>query len=477
MIPEIKALDAGSRLLRIPPEMDVPVTPRVMRIVDSEPLRRLSKVSQLGLVSLVYPGAVHSRLEHTLGVYRGCLLVLRHLLGEESVRRLIDASAAEAMVLASLLHDCGHWPFCHPIEDMGLPEVPRHEERVRRILAGPELSRLLDEDWSCTAEQVVGILEGTSETGCGKFLASVLSGPIDIDKMDYLVRDSLHAGVPYGRNFDAGRLISSFCLHPSGEKLAISDKGRTAAEMMVFGRYVMFSEVYWHHAVRSGTAMLQRAVYLLRERLDLAAMLDLDDTQWVSRLRRGAEGTIAEPLVEGLFGSRRRLLKRVAQFNVLDQPQQHQLLAHRPYHVLADASELLAQYLSRKVGMPLGQADVIIDAPPVKLEVDIGIDVVSGRNAQPYAQPNETPNAALNDEPDAGPLRTSSTDRVNWRSLGEVSPVANVLARQQFDGHVKRVRVFVREDVRRKIGFLGDKDLEFALDGAGFDLSSMAVSE
>ena len=91
---------------------------------------------------------------------------------------------------------------------------------------------------------------------------------IDVDKMDYLTRDSLHAGVPYGRNFDQTRLIGSLCLNEQGDALAITDKGRTAAEMMVFARYVMFSEVYWHHAVRSATAMLQRAYYLLGDQLD-----------------------------------------------------------------------------------------------------------------------------------------------------------------------------------------------------------------
>ena len=91
----------------------------------------------------------------------------------------------------------------------------------------------------------------------------MLSGPIDVDKMDYLMRDSLHAGVPYGRNFDQQRLIGSLCVNEAGDGLAITEKGRTAAEMMVFARYVMFSEVYWHHAVRCATAMLQRAFYLL----------------------------------------------------------------------------------------------------------------------------------------------------------------------------------------------------------------------
>ena len=91
----------------------------------------------------------------------------------------------------------------------------------------------------------------------------MLSGPIDIDKMDYLGRDSLHAGVPYGRHFDQGRLIGSLCLNAPAMGWRLRDKGKTAAEMMVFGRYVMFSEVYWHHGVRSATAMLQRAFYLI----------------------------------------------------------------------------------------------------------------------------------------------------------------------------------------------------------------------
>src|SRR5881227_1776278 len=82
-----------------------------------------------------------------------------------------------------------------------------------------------------------------------------------------------HAGVPYGRNFDQQRLVGSFCLNETGDGLAINHKGRTAAEMMVFSRYVMFSEVYWHHAVRAGTAMLQRAFYLLHKELDLDQLL------------------------------------------------------------------------------------------------------------------------------------------------------------------------------------------------------------
>ena len=419
MVPELFPLGTPNSLLRIPPQLDVPLTPRVRAIIDSPPLRRLARVSQLGLVSLVYPGAGHSRLEHSLGVYRNALQVLQHLMSDSRFTALVAPVDVEAFLLASLLHDCGHWPFCHPLEDMALDEIPRHEPRARSLLEGDDLAPLIRRDWSCDVTQIMQILTKRPESAGQRFLSTLLSGPIDIDKMDYLVRDSLHAGVPYGRNFDQSRLLSAFQIHPHEPRLAIGEKGRTAAEMMVFARYVMFSEVYWHHAVRSATAMLQRAVYLLRGELRLEAMYDLGDEGWIERLRRAALKTAAEPLAEGLFGPRRRLYKRVAQFNRLDQPEWHRALAHRPYPYLAKVSQLLADKLAKRLGRSVSLAEVIIDAPPQKLEVDINMDVVDR----------------------AGRVRT----------LGEVSPVVDCLAHRQFDSHVKRVRVFVPPEIREKL--------------------------
>ena len=251
------------------------------------------------------------------------------------------------------------------------------------------------------------------------FLRSCLSGPVDIDKLDYLYRDSLHAGVPYGQNFDKPRLISTLCIHPDTGTLAIGEKGKTAAEMMVFARYVMFSEVYWHHAVRAATAMLQRSVFLLQNRIDLQSSLRLDDPSWIFQLKRAAEGSVAEPLVDGLFGSIRNLYKRAVEFNILEGSQIHQAIARRPYWWLVACSEKLSERIASLTGVAIHAADLLIDAPPAEREVDINLDVVHR-------------------DRDVRPLR-------------EVSPVASALADHQFDNYVKRVRLFVRPDLAAEL--------------------------
>ena len=134
-IPELAALDSTSSGVRIPPGDTAPLTPRVRSLLDTAEMRRLARVSQLGLVSLVYPGAVHSRLEHSLGVYRLAIEFLGRLQAEPRFVDVVTDADASAFIAAALVHDIGHWPYCHPIEDMGLPEVPRHESLVAGILA------------------------------------------------------------------------------------------------------------------------------------------------------------------------------------------------------------------------------------------------------------------------------------------------------------------------------------------------------
>ncbi|MAT69023.1 MAG: metal-dependent phosphohydrolase [Planctomycetaceae bacterium] len=415
-IPEVAALRSGRGVIRIPPETDVPLTPRVRRLIDTAAFRRLASVSQLGLVRLIYPAANHSRQEHSLGVYRTALLFIDRLADDERFAAIVTPADAERFLLAALVHDMGHWPYCHPIEDIGLTDLPTHEQFAVQYLSQPEVSALLAADWDLTPAALVELLDGKPADAAGRVLASMLSGPIDVDKMDYLMRDSLHAGVPYGRNFDQKRLIQSLCLSESGDALAISDKGKTAAEMMVFARYVMFSEVYWHHAVRSATAMLQRAFFLCRDQLDTPGIFHLGDAEMERALLDASAGGPAGELFAGLFGSHRRLYKRVAQWSVLEDRAAYERLARQPFGWLVELSERFAAAASQLVGEPIAPHDILFDAPPMALEVEFDLDVH-------YAKEG------------------------SYRRLGQVSPVVHTLARQQFDDYVKRVRLFAHPRV------------------------------
>jgi HD superfamily phosphohydrolase len=410
-LPEIAGLDHRRSMVRIPPELDVPLTPRVRRLIDTAAFHRLASISQLGLVGLVYPAANHTRFEHSLGVYRTALLYLKQLAHDERFTAVVGPEDAELFIAAALLHDVGHWPFCHPMEDMHLSDVPRHEVLASSLILDDELARLLRNDWGVMPERLLDLLAGKAQGVAGKILDSMLSGPIDVDKMDYLPRDSLHAGVPYGRNFDQGRLIGSLCLNEAGDGLAISEKGKTAAEMMVFARYVMFSEVYWHHAVRAATAMLQRAVYLLLPQLRLPALCRETEGPFIAQLRRAAAGSGAAVLLEGLFGPRRRLYKRVAQFSLFEDGELYRLLARRPYPWLAACAERFAVLAGQALHTAVAPHEVLFDAPPIEREVEFKVDVF-------YAKENR------------------------YRPLGDVSPVVRTLAREQFDDYVKRVRIF-----------------------------------
>ncbi len=424
-VPELAALRSSRGLIRIPPELDVPITPRVRRLVDTPQFRRLAGISQLGLVSLVYPAANHSRFEHSLGVYRMALRFLDRLTDDARFASAVTPTDAERYLVAALLHDLGHWPFCHPIEDVSLPALPRHEQFAERFLREPQVTDALREDWGLAPEDILTLLSGPPRCSTDKLLQSLLSGPIDVDKMDYLMRDSLHAGVPYGRNFDQARLIQSLCLNAAGDGLAITDKGKTAAEMMVFARYVMFSEVYWHHAVRSATAMLQRAFVLLSEELPHESLFALAERPMIERLLSVAGDGPAATLLDGLFGPSRRLYKRVAEYSLFQQPEHYALLARRPYLWLVRCAEKFAERASAEIGMEIASHEILFDAPPEKLEVQFEIDVH-------FAKEN------------------------CYRPLGEISPVVKTLAQQQFDDYVKRVRIFAHPRISTELSNLKD---------------------
>lgn len=432
-IPEVQAIQGVNHVIRIPNEIDIPLTPRVRKLIDTPEFRRLHRISQLGLVSLVYPAANHTRFEHSLGVYRLALLYLQQLAQNELFQKRVTADDAELFIVAALLHDLGHWPFCHPIEDMELPGVPEHELFANSFLLEGEVANCLRDDWGLHPRDVVTLLSGKPRSTAGELLQSMLSGPIDIDKMDYLQRDSLHAGVPYGRNFDQRRLIGSLCVNASGNRLAITEKGMTAAEMMVFSRYVMFSEVYWHHAVRSATAMLQRTFYFIHHETDLDQLFRQDEAEFIATVHRKSREVSADDLWSGLFGPTRNLFKRLLEVDHRQDPELYHHLARQDYSYLFNCAEQMANELSRQLGIRVAPNQILIDAPPQGHETQFRVDVVSSRDGQ------EIP-------------------------LQELSPVVAALAGAEFEYQVKKVRIFAAPEIKQRVP--GNLDIKAILRAA-----------
>ena len=204
-----------------------------MAIIDTPAFQRLRYVRQLGHAFLVYPGATHTRFEHALGAYHLACRVTKEL----------------DVQLAALLHDIGHYPFSHALEEAGLPP---HESLAARHLRSGALAAALDRI-GVPAERLLPLIQGTSTSR----FAGLVAGSLDVDKLDYLSRDATMCGVPYGV-IDVDRLLTSLTLGPDG--VALHTKGLAALESLLFAKYQMYRNVYWHHAVRSATSMFKRLV-------------------------------------------------------------------------------------------------------------------------------------------------------------------------------------------------------------------------
>lgn len=414
-IPELAVHGVSTAVIRIPVEQDIPFTPRVRAIVDTAEFQRLRQITQLALASRVYPGAVHSRFEHALGVYHNALQYLWQLGRDERFAAIVSQHDAEVLIVAALLHDIGHWPFCHPIEDLALDNMPPHESFAAEFL-GPDnqLTQVIRRDWGIEPQEIQEVLTARSTDSGLQLRQSILSGPIDIDKMDYLIRDSQHCGVPYGQNFDRARLIGSLVPNQAGDGLAITSKGKTAAEMMVFARYVMFSEVYWHHTVRAATTMFARAFFEVHTNLELTNLFRLTEPEMIRTLCDATKDQPAESLTTGLFGASRKLHKRLREYSVFQNTDIYRELRQMPYHKIVESSNRLAKLLSQKCGVSVSPVDVLIDAPPVHREVEFKVDILD------------------------------SQEQV-YRPLKEISPIVASMSNTAFDDCVKRVRICVAE--------------------------------
>jgi HD superfamily phosphohydrolase len=242
-------------------------------LLDTPPVQRLRRIKQLGPAHLVYPSANHTRFEHSLGVYHLACEALDHL--------NVQGKRAERVKAAAILHDVGHAPYSHTIEEVVHRHTGKYHDDVHEILADGRVGEILreyDHDPATVADLIAGD---------GK-LGQLVAGELDVDRMDYLVRDAHHTGVPYG-TIDHARLVRELTL-VDGE-LVLAEGNVPTAESLLLARALMNPTVYNHHVTRICRGILQRASERLLAASDVTAdeLRRMDDHDFFAALRATPE--------------------------------------------------------------------------------------------------------------------------------------------------------------------------------------------
>ncbi len=350
-------MSARFEVVRDPLWDNIRLEPVAAAAMDTPAVQRLRYVRQLGHAFLVYPGATHSRFEHALGAYH---LTRRALATLEERGDLADVPEDErlAVRLAALLHDIGHYPFSHALEEAGFPS---HEAIGVRRLGEGELGTLLRGiGGDAFIARIAGIIQGDHVSPLG----GLISGSLDLDKIDYLSRDARQCGVPYG-TVDVDRLLASLCLvtdRAGHRAVGVHEKGVSALESLLFAKYQMYRNVYWHHAVRSATCMFKRAVRtaVANGQLDPASVADATDGSLTTAMQANDSTGLTAAL------QRRQLHKRALDLPASEVPELPSWIWNDP-----DALERAEDALAAELGLPTGGALIDFPARSTMLAVDL----------------------------------------------------------------------------------------------------------
>ena len=272
----------------------------MIRLIDTPEFQRLRRIKQLGLGLYTYQGAEHSRFTHSLGT----LHLMTRILDQLSDRYQISAEDRAAARAAALLHDVGHGPFSHAMEKV----LGVHHEHLTVLAVTSEETEVCQALKSYSSElpqRVASIIEGTFKPAA---LAQLVSSQLDVDRMDYLLRDSLMTGAKYGL-FDLEWIINALQIDEQGDRIYVAARGIFAVEEYLQARYYMFRQVYFHRTLRSAEAVLRSALrralelvergeevwcapgasfekVLRRQPLTIAEHLEIDDSDVIFHLKQ-----------------------------------------------------------------------------------------------------------------------------------------------------------------------------------------------
>jgi len=262
-----------------------------LSLIDSPLMQRLRRIKQLGLSNLVYPGANHTRFEHSLGVMH-----LASMLIERT--ETVSQEEKDELRVAALVHDIGHGPYSHATEGLMKYYTRQRHEDIKSIIDKTEITEILHDN-GISPEKVEAHIKGETEFG------KILNSEIDVDRMDYLVRDSHYTGVAFGL-VDHERLINEMQFYENS--LVLTAGGVKAAESLLVSRFLMHPSVYFHHVSRIAETMFTRAVgdMIQRNELNPFDMRKMDDGEIFGIIRNDDDyaGELANRLLN------RKLYKR-----------------------------------------------------------------------------------------------------------------------------------------------------------------------
>lgn len=335
------------------------------KIAQTQAFLQLEKIKQLGPTYFVYPGATHTRLSHSLGVYETAKRMIIALAKKNEAPEL-SLEGVKSFLVAALLHDTGHFPFAHSLKELPLK---KHETITAELILSEPLKSLINQELGANSAFAASIV--APEMAPSLHLAenrelhlyqNILSGVLDPDKLDYLNRDAFFCGIPYGlqdTDFVIDRIL------PNGyDGIAIDPQGITAIENLLFSKYLMYKSVYWHKKVRIATAMIKQAILwgMTHQEIQPDDLYGLDDEAFYIRFSN----------------------KRYQQFELVEMVNQHQfysLIQEVPFCEKNSHQQQLLDLSTRRqiesnienhLGIP--PCSLIIDIPePINFETHLPI--------------------------------------------------------------------------------------------------------
>jgi len=338
------------KTIKDPVHGHVRVQKELLPLLDAPPVQRLRYIRQLGFSHLVYPGANHSRYEHSLGTM--------HLAGSMAVHLDLDEGDRLLVKAAGLLHDVGHGPFSHATESLMQEYCGRSHQDIQHIVGQEGVCDALDSA-GIEPGEICDIVNGDHP------LAGIIHGDLDVDRMDYLMRDAHYTGVPYG-TVDPDRLIHSTAYIPESG-LHLRESGINSAESLLIARTLMRPAVYFHHVSRIAEAM---AIFALKCHIeergtDASALFAMDDDAFFCTLLT-SPSAMAREMAERL--KTRRLYKR-ALYVGKDRVNP----ASYAQEVSSGKGRLIAAEIADHAGVP--EESVLVDIPAFPSDMRMGVQV------------------------------------------------------------------------------------------------------